>query len=156
MDTLKIQIPEGFKVESFDEKSGTVKFAPIPKDIKERVKTIDDAIAVLGSDDRNVIDYLQMKLGNLRPHILGNQELIIITKALNEGWKPDWSNSNEWKHFPWFDFNDSSSAGRFSFDSSDLRLSGSIVGSRLCFKSSELAKYAGNQFLEIYRKVHTY
>ena len=37
-----------------------------------------------------------------------------------------------------------------SFSNSAFSLSNAGVGARLAFKSSELAKYAGNQFREIY------
>ncbi|WP_234111552.1 hypothetical protein, partial [Chryseobacterium sp. R2A-55] len=61
MNTLKIQIPEGFKVESFDEKSGTVKFAPLPKDVTERIKSIDDAVEELGENDLEVIELRKLQ-----------------------------------------------------------------------------------------------
>ena len=154
MNTLKIQIPEGFKVESFDEKSGTVKFAPLPKDIKERVKTVGDAIEILGENDVDVKAYWEMQSAGLQDHILGNQELVIIAKALNEGWTPDWHNDEFDKWINWFNMS-SSASGRFSFGGSDDLHSGSGCGSRLCFKSKELAQYAASQFLDIYRKTFT-
>jgi hypothetical protein len=152
MNTLKIEIPEGFKVESFDEKKGIVKFAP--KDIKDRVKSFDDALEVLGEKDVDVKDYWTMVSAALQHSILANQELIIIAKALNEGWKPDWSNLSEYKYSPWFKMNSSSGVG-FAYRDYDNWRTHSYVGSCLCFKSSELAKYAGTQFLEVYRKVYT-
>ena len=124
------------------------------KDITERVKSVEDAIKELGNDDVEVIQLNRMKSIGLQNHIIGNQELIVIAKALNEGWQPDWQNDNQYKYFPWFDMDDSSSAGRFSFCGSDYQRSGSFVGSRLCFKSRELSNYAENQFEDIYRKVY--
>lgn len=100
------------------------------KDIKERVKSIDDACNVLGDNDKDVIDYRSMQALNLQDHVLGSQELIIITKALNEGWTPDWDNGQWDKWFNWF-YNSLSSSGRFSFYSSDDRNSYSVCGSRL-------------------------
>lgn len=154
MDTLTIEIPKGFKLESFDEKTGMVKFIPLPKDIKERVKTVGDAIAILGENDVDVKDYLEMRFAGLQDHIIGNQELVIITKALNEGWTPDWTNRKFDKWYNWFNMS-SSASGRFSFYCSVFRLSCSLCGSRLCFKSKELAEYAANQFFDIYRKTFT-
>ena len=49
----------------------------------------------------------------------------------------------------------SSSAGRFSFNGAGSRYSYSTVGSRLCFKSKDLATYAGTQFLDIYKDFFT-
>ncbi len=154
MKTLTIQIPEGFKVESFDETSGTVKLAPLPKDIRERVKTVTHAVEILGYEDTDVKDYFAMVSAGLQDHILGNQELVIIAKALNEGWTPDWHNVKWDKWFNWFNTS-SSSSGRFSFFGSDDRDSSSNCGSRLCFKSKELAQYAATQFLDIYQKTFT-
>ena len=74
----------------------------------------------------------------------------LLTKSLNEGWEPDWDNSSERKYFPWF--NMSSSGSGFSFCVCDDWGTHSSVGSRLCFKSSELAKYAGTQFTDIYKE----
>ena len=126
------------------------------KDITERVKSVEDAIRELGNNDVEVIQLNRMKSIGLQNHIIGNQELIVIAKALNEGWQPDWQNDNEYKYFPWFDMDNSSSAGRFSFCASVNLYSNSGVGSRLCFKSRELSNYAGNQFEDIYRKVFIY
>jgi hypothetical protein len=50
MNTLTINIPKGHKVGSFDEKNGVITFVELPKHIQERVKTIDDAIALLGAE----------------------------------------------------------------------------------------------------------
>jgi hypothetical protein len=155
METLKIQIPEGFKVESFDAITGEIKLAPKPVDVKERIKFIDDAIKELGDNDPEVLDLLVLQKSNVSEHIIYNQMLVVIVKALNEGWVPDWQNDDQWKYYPWFYMDDSSAPGRFSFDGSADRRSDSTVGSRLCFKSRELSDYSANQFLEIYKKVFT-
>ena len=122
------------------------------KDIKERIKTFDDVIRELGDDPeefKNAISIME------EPDEIAYVKLKLIAKALNEGWTPDWSNGEWDKWYPWFNMNDSSSAGRFSFYAADLQLSGSAVGSRLCFKSEELATYAGTQFLDIYKDFFT-
>ena len=160
METLKIQVPDGFKIDNFDKATGVVSFAPLPKDIKELVKSVKDACKLLGEDDKDVSDYKAMKKIGLGDHILGNQELVIITKALNEGCTPNWTTGQWDKWFNWFDFNTdneegSSSSGRFSFYGSDDRNSLSACGSRLCFKSKELAEYAAKQFFDIYKKTYT-
>ena len=122
------------------------------KDIKERIKTFDDVIRELGDDPeefKNAISIME------EPDEIAYVKLKLIAKALNEGWTPDWSNGEWDKWYPWFNMNDSSSAGRFSFDDAGSRYSGSNVGSRLCFKSEELATYAGTQFLDIYKDFFT-
>ena len=122
------------------------------KDIKERIKTFDDVIRELGDDPeefKNAISIME------EPDEIAYVKLKLIAKALNEGWTPDWSNGEWDKWYPWFNMNDSSSAGRFSFLVADGQRSCSSVGSRLCFKSEELATYAGTQFLDIYKDFFT-
>ena len=75
--------------------------------------------------------------------------LKLIAITLNEGWTPDWNNDNQYKYYPWF-YMGGSSGFRCS-GCGDWR-SGSDVGSRLCFKTRELAEYAANQFTETYKQ----
>ena len=123
-------------------------------DIKDKVKSFEDACKVLDiTPSVPVVTGIPEKY---QKPLIANYQLMVIAEALNEGWTPDWSN-REWdKWHPWFDMDDSSSAGRFSFCGSDDRNSLSHVGSRLCFKSRELSNYAGKQFEDIYRKVFIY
>ena len=122
------------------------------KDIKERIKTFDDVIRELGDDPeefKNAISIME------EPDEIAYVKLKLIAKALNEGWTPDWSNGEWDKWYPWFKMDDSSSAGRFSFRDAVNRYSASLIGSRLCFKSKDLATYAGTQFLDIYKDFFT-
>lgn len=150
MQTLKIEIPEGFKIDNFDINSGVVKFTPIPKSITKRIKTIEDAINELGETDVEVAELRKLENANITSHILYRQEAVVIAKALNEGWVPDYTNSNQTKYEPWFKY-DSSAGGFVDYDDVICHAL-TLVGSRLCFKSRELAKYFGNQFIEIHRK----
>jgi len=45
-----------------------------------------------------------------------------------------------------------SSGSGLAYDGYGTRVSDTSVGSRLCFKSSELAEYAGRQFQDIYKE----
>ena len=148
--TLQIQIPEGFKIDNFDINSGVVKFTPIPKNIIERVKSIDDAINELGETDVEVAELRKLENANITSHILYKQQAVVIAKALNEGWIADYINTYQRKFEPRFYYD--SSAGGFVYFVLDDWYSGTRVGSRLCFHSSELAKYFGTQFIDIHRK----
>ena len=112
-----------------------------PKNIMERVKTADDAFAIKGItigsivNDNDTTDEIAYKI------------LKVIAEVLNEGWVPDWKNNNQYKYYPWFDL---SSGSGLSYDVFVSRDSFSFVGSRLCFKSEELAEYAGKQFIKEY------
>lgn len=123
------------------------------KNVMERIITLQDVLDELGEKDSDVIEYRKLLAANLSDHIIANQEVVLITKALNEGWLPNWSDSNEYKYVPWFKMNDSSSASGFSYHDFVYWRTSSLIGSRLCFKKSELAKYAGSQFVDLYKKL---
>lgn len=121
----------------------------VPVDIKERVKSYEDACAVLGLNPKD----LQVEVsgfGTDAKAIIAHSKLIVITRALNEGWTPDWTNGDEYKYYPWFKYD---KAG-FGFSSTDFDswYTDTSVGSRLCFKTEALAEYAGKQFIEIYNE----
>ena len=86
------------------------------------------------------------------PDEIAYKKLKVIAKAINQGWTPDWNNSDQKKWYPWFRL----SSG-FGFDGSycDYGLTFANVGSRLCFESKEKAEYAGKQFEEIYKQLLT-
>lgn len=105
--------------------------------------------------------------------ILAYLKLRIITAALNEGWEPQFT-TDEWRYFPYFylytqeeiDTMDEEDKHRVVFRSCDnagalggvsfayagcgSSISSACIGSRLAFKTGELAKYAGEQFIEIW------
>src|SRR5689334_945068 len=70
--------------------------------------------------------------------IIAYAKLIVIVKALNGNWVADWDNDDQWKYYPWFTM---SSSG-FVYLVYDVCYSISDAGSRLCFKSRQLAEYA--------------
>ena len=113
--------------------------------ITDRIKTYEDACAELG-----ICAQLEVTLKELgfTPDEINLRKIKTITEALNEGWKPDWNDSNQYKYYPWFRM----SSGGFVFDDAYCVSSYAGAGdaSRLCFKSRELAKYAGEQFTKLY------
>lgn len=146
--------------------------------ITDRIKTFDDACRELGENHPFVRAYngyaknISEENKNDRD-VLAFLQLRIIAAALNEGWKPKFT-EDEWRYYPWFFIctkeewekmtpqQKSRVVGR---SSSDANAFGGLVfahaynassssvsddGSRLAFKSEELAKYAGKQFIEIY------
>lgn len=113
--------------------------------ITERIKTFEDAC-----DDQS-IDNLQLELLGLdegaTKAVVAYIKLLIITKALNEDWVADLSNTNQYKYYPWFK---KPSGFGLAYLVYDGWVSYSTVGVRLAFKSAELAEYAGKQFIDIY------
>ena len=71
------------------------------QDIKERVKTFEDAVAILGNDNQAVIDYYAIADKTCTEDILAFAKLRVIAEALNEGWKPKFD-GDECRYYPWF------------------------------------------------------
>lgn len=69
------------------------------EDITNRVKSYADACKVLGIEP---MDEDSMKAQGFRPDEIARRQLETITEALNEGWKPNWADTNEYKFYPWF------------------------------------------------------
>jgi hypothetical protein len=113
--------------------------------ITDRVKTFADACEILGVDSK----------ANAFTCIADVDDraykcLKVIIGALNEGWTPDWNNTNEPKYYPWFELK-----GGFRLYYVSCSYDYSSVGSRLCFKSRELAVYAATQFEGLYKQFFT-
>ncbi|MBE2229985.1 MAG: hypothetical protein IAE96_05005 [Chitinophagaceae bacterium] len=112
-----------------------------------KIKTFEDACKALNMDPEQVLPVVSAMPEKHQKAIVSHAKLVIIAEALNEGWQPDWTDDDQWKYYPWFRMDSGSGLAYVGYGS---RCSTSLVGSRLCFKTSELAEYAGNQFKELY------
>lgn len=142
-----------------------------PKDIRERVKTFEDACEELGENNTLVQAYrtTAFSMSDISD-VVAYLKLRIISAALNEGWKPQYT-SQEGRWYPWFDLltedelenksdewktdnkcllvRCSSNCGLvYSFSS--WSGSNAYYSARLAVKSEELAEYFGKQFIDIW------
>lgn len=108
------------------------------------LKTIEQVFSYLGMDHT---EWLKTQQGQEDDEI-AYKELKFIAKAINGGIVMDYKNPEVKKFYAYF--NSSGSPLGFSCYVSDYGLSGSGVGSRLCFIDSPRAIYAGKQFLNFY------
>jgi cell division protein ZapA (FtsZ GTPase activity inhibitor) len=115
--------------------------------ITDRIKTFSDVLQVVPEKRR---DEWAEACVNLDTQGVANEKVKLITEVLNEGVEMDPFNENQYKYYPYFTVKNNA----FVFHSycGDW-VSGTNVGSRLCFKSSELAIYAGKQFIDIYNNL---
>lgn len=147
------------------------------QDIKDKVKTFDDAVAILGNDNQAVIDYYAIADKTCTEDILAFAKLRVIAEALNEGWKPKFD-GDECRYYPWFyiytkkeyeelDEDEKKDCRVVGRSGSSASTSGGVVyagvnyassvsytsnGSRLAFKTRELAEYCGKQFIDIWER----
>ena len=147
------------------------------KNIMERVKTFGDACDVLGEEHSYVQEYRGVANVNFdfTQDIIAYLKLRIICEALNEGWKPTFSDG-ECRYYPWFyiyyqneyeklnkdEKKKCRAVGRSSYDAyafggvvySSARFSTSYPysyhGYRIVFKTRELAEYCEKQFIDIW------
>lgn len=141
--------------------------------VTERIKTFDDAREALGDEHPFVKEYWSVVNVDLdiTQDLIAYLKLRIIVAALNEGWEPKFE-KGEYRYFPWFYFYtkeeydklDDEEKGRcvlrsghltYSFSgfvhcsaNSVASYSSASGGSRLAFRTRELAAYAGRQFTE--------
>lgn len=122
--------------------------------MKHAIETFDDACKALGLDPQTAVPVVSGMPEKHQKAIIAHAKLVIVAEALNEGWTPDWNNGQWDKYYPWFDFETpkGSWSRGFSFLGFAFVRAFSFVGSRLCFKSGELAEYARTQFIELYRE----
>ncbi len=145
MKPITINVPKGHKA-SFDEATSEITFSEIPLDVKERILTFEDVLKEMKVDPKEFIKSLE----NLTSDEVAYKRLKLITAAFNEGWTPDWTNGQWDKFTAYFTMGGSSGVG-FSFFGCGNRGSGSHVGSRLVFKSADLAKHVGKLFIDDFR-----
>lgn len=110
------------------------------------LKTYEDAVEMRPVDADDQI------FPTDRPHIVAYKQLCHIIKTINEGWRPDWSNTNQRKWWPWFKL---SSGFGFSFSFCDCGSTSTTVGSRLCYESEEKCNYFAQQFIGLYEEFMT-
>ena len=145
-----------------------------PKDIKERVKTFEDACNELGEEHPLVKEYLDLVM-YIKQDLTAYLKLRIITAALHEGWEPTFD-KDELRYYPWFylytqkeyeeldedekkecrvvgrsNYNANASGGLvYAHAGSASSYSYAYYGSRLAFKTRELGEYCGKQFKDIW------
>lgn len=174
MNKLCVEIPDGKKAEWVN---GVLTLVDDKKDITERIKTFEDAMNELGEENPLVLQYQYIIDNNVEWYGIEENDLIsyiklrIICTALNEGWKPKFT-EGECRYYPYFRLYKKDEYDRLSEDEKSsvwLWGGGSSYGSncglsyansnnswsyaisaRLAFKTEELSIYAGKQFVEIY------
>lgn len=112
------------------------------------IQTFEDACKKEGIDASKLPGVSEVP-EEFRKHIIAYYKLIVIFKAINNGWIPNWSISSQFKYYPWFSV--LSSGFGFSHSICDCDGTATHVGSRLCTDTSEKALYIATQFNTEYK-----
>ena len=171
---ITIPVPDGKRAEWIN---GVLTLVDEPKvdnrPVTERIKTFEDAREALGDEHPLVKEYrgvVNVDL-DITQDLIAYLKLRIIVAALNEGWEPKFT-EDEYRYFPWFYFYTKEEYGkldgeekgrcvlRSGFSSNAFgglvyasancafSLSYTYNGTRLAFRTRELAAYAGKQVTE--------
>lgn len=143
------------------------------KEINEVVTTYEEAREYLGgkpnadftvakkilSGNHVKLDDVANLVSEVNPkHIkalIAYNRLCTIAQAWNkaDGFEPDFSNTSQYKYFPWFVY-DNGAAGFVCANANYTATSASAnIGSRLCFKTRERAMQFGKQFIDLWNDV---
>lgn len=120
----------------------------------DRIKSFEEACLSLGLDPTQLPVVANLPEKD-QQSIIAFYKLTIITRALNEGWEPNWADFSERKYFNYLYIGGSADYGSLcglsaSFARDVFSSAASPIGARLCFKSRELAECAYSQFKELY------
>lgn len=87
--------------------------------------------------------------------LIALNELFTIAQAWNkeDEFEPDFSNSNQYKYFPWFVYDNGSAGFVFAITTYTATSTYALIGSRLCFKTPERARQFGEQFIDLWNDV---
>ena len=171
---ITIPVPDGKRAEWIN---GVLTLVDEPKvdnrPVTERIKTFEDAREALGDEHPLVKEYWGVvNVGlDITQDLIAYLKLRIIVAAINEGWEPKFE-KGEYRYFPWFyiytkeqydelydeekrrcvlrsGYSTNSSRGLMLCSANnDASYSYTSFGSRLAFRTCELAAYAGEQFTE--------
>lgn len=145
------------------------------KDVKDRIKTFEDALNELGESHKLVNEWKALNSEFASPDIKSFLKLRIIVAALNEGWQPAFT-KDEYMYYPLFYLYTQDEIDEMSDEEKKLLCSfgysvysGSVCGhgcshshvaftdscagfvALLALKTRELAVYCGRQFIEIWK-----
>lgn len=116
--------------------------------MKQKFKNLDEIYAFHNINREE----FEQSISNLSPDTQAYEILKLIVSAYNNNEKADYTNSDQTKYEPWFDY--ASSAGGFVYDGCVYWDTDSFVGSRLCYLNREDLKEAtsNDEFMKIYNQ----
>lgn len=131
-------------------------------DINEVITDFESARETLGLKALgflNKFDDVTKLISDINPkHIealIALNELFTIAEAWNkeDEFVPDFSDCKQDKWFPWFEYNKNVAGFVYATTGNTPTAGHTLIGSRLCFKTSARAAQFGKLFVDLYNKV---
>ncbi len=123
-----------------------------------KIKTVKAALKKMGTS----MEAIQAMFAGIpdaarRAHAINTYVLETVIEAINEGWQADWSNTNEWKYYPWWriEAGKVSSAVGLSYDGCGNSVTRAHVGARLVFQSVDRVKHMVQYFKPLYEAYYS-
>ena len=143
------------------------------KEINEVVTTYEEAREYLGgkpnadftvakkilSGNHVKLDDVANLVSEVNPkHIkalIAYNRLCTIAQAWNkaDGFEPDFSNTSQYKYFPWFEYSRDAAGFVYAGANYAATYANAAFGSRLCFMTRERAEQFGKQFIDLWNDV---
>ena len=132
---------------------GLRKIIDTPENVIDRINSYESACEDLNIDPIESLPYRNPKT-NREKSINAFHMLDIISEALLEGKKLDWADSDQQKHFPYFNNYTPGSGFRFGGTGCSWAIAGASGGARLCVDTEPKAKHFGSHpnFLPIWKQ----
>lgn len=145
---LETQLKKAEKTaETLRKKLEAEKLKNKPKSIMDRVKNFSDVLKIAKptKEELALVKYVgKSKSLNFAKNML---VLSLISQVLNEGWTPKMDGS-EYRYYPYYRVSSGFDFGGTYFGCDAANTSSAF---RLCFKTSELAEFAGKTFENEYK-----
>ena len=148
METIKKNAIEAYRNAKTDSERDLLKTLFGKELFETKIKTVEDVLKAQGLTQKE----FDLSCEGLDKDEVAYRMLKLLTRTLNEGWTPNWNEEDEYKYVPYFYMDDASG---FGYDDYHSWITSSSVGSRLCFKTKDLAIYAGKTFKNTYKEFMT-
>lgn len=117
------------------------------QDTTSQIDSLESACNYLGESDDDVKQLRILEnVKGLARYIIAEQELVVITKAINEKEELDWDDHGVTKYYNWWYLGSNS-----RLSTVDYYCSCSNCSARLCYTSREKAQYSADKFRSIWK-----
>jgi len=114
------------------------------------ITTVEKAFEKCGYDPKVAPDLSGLP-EQIRTALMSAYLLMVVFEAINDGWQPDFTDSNQVRYFPWPAVSRSGLGFSYSDYGCDDGPADARVGSRLCTDSSAKALFILDQFQDLWK-----